>query len=62
MMAMDVRKILNILYLVAQGLLDLPVLYLSHYLIHHKADYYHYIQSSRYRELGKLATIYVREH
>ena len=31
----------------AQGLLDLPVLYLSHYLIHHKADYYHYIQEVR---------------
>lgn len=40
-------RILNILYLVAQGLLDLPVLYLSHYLIHHKADYYHYIQEVR---------------
>lgn len=40
-------RILNILYLVAQGLLDLPVLYLSHYLIHHKADYYHYIQQVR---------------
>lgn len=40
-------RIINILYLVAQGLLDLPVLYLSHYLIHHKADYYHYIQEVR---------------
>lgn len=40
-------RILNILYLVAQGLLDLPVLYLSHYLIRHKADYYHYLQYVR---------------
>jgi Fic family protein len=40
-------RILNILYLVAQGLLDLPVLYLSHYLIRHKADYYHYLQHVR---------------
>lgn len=40
-------RILNILYLVAQGLLDLPVLYLSHYLIRYKADYYHYLQHVR---------------
>ena len=40
-------RILNILYLVAQGLLDLPVLYLSHYLIRHKADYYHHLQQVR---------------
>jgi Fic family protein len=33
-------RILNILYLVDQGLLELPVLYLSHYIIHHKAAYY----------------------
>lgn len=40
-------RILNILYLVTQGLLDLPVLYLSNYLIQHKADYYHYLQHVR---------------
>ncbi len=40
-------RIINILYLVAQGLLDLPVLYLSHYLIRHKADYYHHLQHVR---------------
>ncbi|EGV16279.1 Fic family protein, partial [Thiocapsa marina] len=33
-------RILNILYLVDQGLLELPVLYLSHYIIHHKSAYY----------------------
>ncbi|MEA1053474.1 Fic family protein [Lamprobacter modestohalophilus] len=33
-------RILNILYLVEQGLLELPVLYLSHYIIHHKSAYY----------------------
>ena len=33
-------RILNILYLVDQGLLELPVLYLSHYIIHNKAAYY----------------------
>jgi len=33
-------RILNILYLVEQGLLTLPVLYLSRYIIQHKSDYY----------------------
>jgi Fic family protein len=33
-------RILNILYLVQQGLLDSPILYLSRYVIRSKADYY----------------------
>lgn len=33
-------RILNLLVLVEQGLLDQPVLYLSRYIIRHKADYY----------------------
>ena len=33
-------RIVNILYLVEQGLLNLPVLYLSRYIIDHKAEYY----------------------
>ena len=33
-------RILNILYLVQQDLLDSPILYLSRYVIRHKADYY----------------------
>ncbi|MDO8588972.1 MAG: Fic family protein [Armatimonadota bacterium] len=33
-------RILNILYLVQQGLLDLPVLYLSRYIIENKSEYY----------------------
>lgn len=40
-------RILNMLYLVAQGLLDLPVLYLSRYLIQTKADYYVQLQQVR---------------
>ena len=31
---------LNLLYLVERGLLDIPVLYLSRYIAKHKADYY----------------------
>jgi len=33
-------RIVNILYLVSQGLLELPVLYLSSYIIKRKNDYY----------------------
>lgn len=40
-------RILNILFLVQQGLLDLPILYLSRYVIQYKADYYHQLQAVR---------------
>lgn len=33
-------RVLNILFLVEKGILDIPVLYLSRYIIMHKADYY----------------------
>jgi Fic family protein len=33
-------RIMNILYLMSDGLLDLPVLYLSRYIIKHKNSYY----------------------
>jgi Fic family protein len=33
-------RILNILYLIEAGLLDIPILYLSRYIIEHKSDYY----------------------
>jgi Fic family protein len=40
-------RILNILYLVAQGLLDIPVLYLSRHIIQTKAEYYRLLQAVR---------------
>ncbi len=40
-------RIINILYLVAQELLDLPVLYLSRYIIQNKAEYYQQLQQVR---------------
>ena len=40
-------RILNSLYLVAKGMLDQPVLYLSGYVIDTKADYYRLLQSTR---------------
>ena len=33
-------RVLNSLFLISEGLLSLPILYLSHYIIKHKADYY----------------------
>ena len=33
-------RVLNSLYLIEQGLLTLPILYLSRYIVAHKADYY----------------------
>jgi len=40
-------RIINILYLMLQGLLDLPVLYLSSYIIKNKADYYRLLNEVR---------------
>jgi Fic family protein len=37
-------RIINILYLVLKGLLNLPILYLSSYIIEHKNDYYERLQ------------------
>lgn len=40
-------RIINILYLVITGLLDLPILYLSRYITHNKIEYYRLIQAIR---------------
>ncbi len=40
-------RIANVLYLVKEGLLDIPVLYLSRYLMRTKADYYRLLQDVR---------------
>jgi len=40
-------RIINILYLVQKGLLGLPILYLSGYIINHKSDYYRLLQQIR---------------
>jgi len=40
-------RILNILYMITQGLLDLPVLYLSRHTIRNKARYYQLLQAVR---------------
>ncbi len=40
-------RIVNVLYLVYKGLLDIPVLYLSRYIIQNKSDYYKLLQKVR---------------
>ena len=42
-----IGRIINIIYLMQQNLLDTPVLYLSRYINHNKDDYYRLLQSTR---------------
>ena len=42
-----IGRIVNIVYLVQQGLLDTPVLYLSRYINHNKGQYYQLLQTVR---------------
>lgn len=42
-----IGRIINVLYLTRQKLLDTPILYLSRYITRHKADYYRLLQSVR---------------
>ncbi len=43
-------RIINVLYLVKEGLLDIPVLYLSRHIVRTKADYYRLLQEVRERD------------
>lgn len=43
-------RIINILYLVLKGYLNIPVLYLSRYIINSKSDYYRLLQEVRDKE------------
>jgi Fic family protein len=43
-------RILNILFLVEQGLLDSPILYLSRYIIQNKSDYYRLLLSVTHQQ------------
>ncbi|GAB4061297.1 Fic family protein [Uliginosibacterium sediminicola] len=40
-------RIINVLYLMQKGLLDIPLLYLSRHIVRNKADYYRLLQSVR---------------
>lgn len=54
-------RIINILYLVKQGLLSLPVLYLSRYINQNKADYYRLLQAVRAEDAWQEWVLYMLE-
>ena len=54
-------RIINILYLVLNELIDLPILYLSSYIIKHKADYYRLLQEVRTKDSWEEWIIYMLE-
>ena len=43
-------RIINILFLVEQGLLDTPILYLSRHIIQHKSDYYRFLMNVTHKQ------------
>ncbi len=54
-------RIINILYLILKDLLDIPVLYLSRYIITHKADYYRLLQDVRTKDSWEEWILYMLE-
>jgi Fic family protein len=52
-------RILNVLYLVKEGLLDIPVLYLSSHIVRTKADYYRLLQSVRVEDRWEDWVLYM---
>lgn len=54
-------RIINILYLILRDLLDIPVLYLSRYIITHKADYYRLLQEVRTEDKWEEWILYMLE-
>ncbi|MEO5917688.1 MAG: Fic family protein [Luteolibacter sp.] len=52
-------RIINVLYLVQQGLLDIPVLYLSRHLVRTKSDYYRLLQSVRTEDTWEEWILYI---
>ena len=54
-------RILNVLYLVKEGLLDVPVLYLSRHIVRTKADYYRLLQAVRDADAWEEWVLYLLE-
>ena len=52
-------RILNVLYLVKEGLLDVPVLYLSSHIVRTKADYYRLLQTVRENDTWEDWVLYL---
>lgn len=54
-------RIVNVLYLVKEGLLDIPVLYLSSHIVRTKADYYRLLQAVREQDRWEEWVLYMLE-
>lgn len=52
-------RIINILYLILNDLLDIPILYLSNYIIKNKADYYRLLQEVRTKDNWEEWILYI---
>ncbi len=52
-------RIVNVLYLVKEGLLDIPILYLSRAIVRTKADYYRLLQSVRDQDAWDDWVLYI---
>ncbi len=52
-------RIINILYLVKEGMLNLPILYLSHYINQNKDDYYRLLQKVRTENAWEEWVLYI---
>jgi Fic family protein len=52
-------RIMNVLYLVKAGLLDIPVLYLSHHIVRTKSDYYRLLQTTRDQDTWEEWVLYM---
>jgi Fic family protein len=52
-------RIINVLYLVREGLLDIPVLYLSRHILRTKADYYRLLQAVRDQDAWEDWVLYM---
>jgi Fic family protein len=52
-------RIVNVLYLVKHGLLDIPMLYLSRYIVRNKSGYYRLLQDVRDRDVWEEWVLYM---
>ncbi|MCF6177913.1 MAG: Fic family protein [Geopsychrobacter sp.] len=52
-------RIINVLYLVKEGLLEIPVLYLSRYIVRTKTEYYRLLQAVRENNEWEAWVLYV---
>jgi len=52
-------RIVNVLYLVKEGLLDIPVLYMSRHIVRTKSEYYRLLQDVRERDTWEEWVLYM---